>query len=277
MKQFREDLKVLMPVLIKVWGLRVAETRPSILVLEDSTTQAKIIKQMFEDEGASVETVTSAREFTSSPHLFDIKVNAVVIDVHFGEVNGLDLIDPVLRRWPGVTLVMMTANDTDDYAVLAKARAMGAHLVLRKPFNRTNVVAVMADIQAIAKTGSPRKHVVVIDDSKTTCRIAAEVLRSYGFRVSSFQAGLEAIRQLNFDKVDVVLTDINMPEMSGTEIICLVRDVWADVGIIGMSADEKAGRKCANADAFLLKPFGPEELVNKVRSVMDLEIEHLDC
>lgn len=255
----------------------MADSGPSILILEDSTTQAKIIKQMFEDEGASVEVVHNAREFSSSPHLFDIKINAVIIDVHFGEVNGLDLIDSVLRRWPGVTLIMMTANDTDDFAVLAEARDLGAHLVLRKPFSRHNVVAVMEDIKSIAKTGKPRDHVVVIDDSKTTCRIAAEVLRSYGFRVSAFQSGLNAIRQLSFDKVDAVLTDINMPGMSGTEIICLVRDVWEAVGIVAMSADERAGRKCENADAFLLKPFGPEELVNTVKKVMGFEIESLEC
>ena len=107
--------------------------------------------------------------------------------------------------------------------------------------------------------------------------IAAEVLRSYGFRVSAFQSGLNAIRQLSFDKVDAVLTDINMPGMSGTEIICLVRDVWEAVGIVAMSADERAGRKCENADAFLLKPFGPEELVNTVKKVMGFEIESLEC
>ena len=277
MATWLNNLRVSERALHKIWGLRVADIKPSILVLEDSTTQAKIIKQMFEDEGASVETVTSAREFTSSPHLFDIKVNAVVIDVHFGEVNGLDLIEPVLRRWPGVTLVMMTANDTDDYAVLAKARDMGAHLVLRKPFNRTNVMAVLADIQSIAKTGEPRKHVVVIDDSATTCRIASELLRSYGFRVSGFQNGQDAVRQLSFDKVDVVLSDINMPGMSGTELMCLVRDVWRDVGIVGMSADDRAAKKCENADAFLLKPFGPEELIHTVRGVMEQEFEQLDC
>ncbi|MAT35779.1 MAG: response regulator [Ponticaulis sp.] len=258
-------------------GNSVALEKPSLLVLEDSSTQASIISRMFREEGADVEVVTSAREFSTSPKLFDLKIDAAVIDVHFGEVNGLELIEPLLRRWRGITLVMMTANDTDDYAVLAKARELGAHLVLKKPFARAEVTTVLEDIRVISKTGAPRKHVVVIDDSRTTCRIIKELLQSYGFRVSTFTNGQDAIQQLSFDRVDAVLTDVNMPGMPGTELICLVRDVWRDVAIIAMSGESRAELRCKQADAFVPKPFGPEELVSKVRGVIGAEFEHLEC
>ena len=255
----------------------MAGYNPGILVLEDSTTQAKMISMMFETAGASVTTVTTPREFSSAPHLFDLKINAALIDVHFGEISGLKLIEPLARRWPTSVLVMMTANDTDDFAVLAKARELGAHLVLKKPFKREDVAETIADIKSIQETGSRRKHVVLIDDSKTTCKIASDLLRSHGFRVSSFQNGLDAIQQLNYDHVDAVLTDMHMPEMSGSELICLVRDVWANVPIVAMSADEKLASKKFDVDAFVQKPFGPEEIVSTLKNVMRREEYELDC
>jgi len=252
-------------------------TRQSILVLEDSQTQGNLISKMFVECGADVQLVSTAREFSMSPDLFDQKFSAAIIDVHFGEVSGLKLIEPVSRRWPAIVNVMMTANSTDDYAVLAEARNLGAHLVLKKPFDKVRVSDLLKDIESIQITGRPRQHVVVIDDSKTSCRIATEVLRSYGYRVSGFQTGEDAIRQLNFDHVDAVLTDLNMPGMPGEELICLVRDVWENIGIIAMSADASNKTRFKEADAFLPKPFGAEELIHTVGGVLAKDVEVLDC
>tara|TARA_Y100000052_G_scaffold27588_1_gene36960 strand:- start:16941 stop:17708 length:768 start_codon:yes stop_codon:yes gene_type:complete len=255
----------------------VAQKALNILIMEDSLTQAKFIRQMFEHEGAKVEVITTAKDLSYSPHLFDLDVDGALIDVHLGDVNGLQLIDALKRRWPSLCLVMMTANDTNDFSVLAEAREQGAHLVLKKPFGRSDVASVLADVQAIKKTGEPRKHVVVIDDSKVTCKIASQVLSAYGYRVSSFQTGEEAIKRLSYDQVDVVLTDINMPGMSGPELICLIRDVWRNVGIVGMSADEKAISKCGDTDAFVPKPFSPEELIAAIRKAAAIEHHELEC
>ncbi|MBB35547.1 MAG: response regulator [Hirschia sp.] len=246
-------------------------SQAGLLVLEDSVTQAKLISRLFEAEGFHVVVVSSARELTSSPKLFDMDITAALIDVHFGEVNGLKLIKPLAERWPGVVQIMMTANDTDDFRVLAEAREMGAHLMLRKPFGARHVQEISADIQAIENTGRRRRHVVVIDDSATTCKIAERVIKAYGFRVSTFQKGEDAIQQLSFDHVDAVLTDMNMPGMGGVELIRLVRDLWHDVGIVAMSADDgkRASSKARNegADVFIPKPFGPEELMSALKMV----------
>ena len=89
--------------------------------------------------------------------------------------------------------------------------------------------------------------------------------------MSTFQKGEDAIQQLSFDHVDAVLTDMNMPGMGGVELIRLVRDLWHDVGIVAMSADDgkRASSKARNegADVFIPKPFGPEELMSALKMV----------
>ena len=245
----------------------------SVLVLEDSKTQASLIEKMLKAANCHVETLLSARELTSSPRLFDLKADAAFIDVHFGAVNGLDLIKPLTERWSGIVLAMMTANSVDDFSVLAKAREAGSHIVVRKPFSMVDVKNVLADVRAIRNKGERRPHVVVLDDSKTICKVAKDLLKTFDYRVSDFQKGEELFQRLNFDHVDVVLTDMNMPGMSGEEMIMLLRDVWPEVGVVAMSTETQANgaldkARAMGVAAILPKPFGADDLANALAMAM---------
>ena len=240
------------------------------IILEDSQTQGRLIARMVEKSGAKAHVFYSTRDFQANASLGSLKVDAAIVDIHFGDVNGLSLIKPLLDIWPDVILIMMTANDTNDFAILAEARDKGAHLVLKKPFSPIEVKGIVRDVELIQKIGVPRRHVVVIDDNKTTCQIVRNILEACSFRVTTFQVGEFAMGRLNYDRVDAVLTDINMPGMGGGEVVCLVRDIWEDVAILGMSTENSSRDKFhESVDAFVSKPFGPEELVNKINSAIN--------
>lgn len=255
---------------------KVATTTLNVLILEDSATQARFIARMFQDAGARTEIILSANQFATDVLLIDETFHAALIDVNFGKVSGLTLIDPFLQRWPMAAVGMITANGKDDFSVLGEARSQGAHFVLPKPFSKSDVESLLVDIDLFRRTREMRKHVVVIDDSIMSCKIASTLLRAAGYRVSTFQDGLEAICKISYDKVDVVLTDMNMPGMTGQELICLVRDVWANVAIIAMSGDPKLASK-AGADVFIPKPFGPEELIRVTRQALSEKEFQLEC
>ena len=268
----------------------MSATELNILVLEDSHTQAKAIERLLVMEGVRVETISSASDLVKSESLKSLDISAALIDVHFGNVCGLRLIGPLLQRWPGVAVAMMTANGKNDFEVLGEARQLGAHYVMRKPFSRDDVKNFIADVHHIRKTGDRRKHVVVIDDSKTTCQIVSDLLAGYHYRVSTFQKGEDAMQQLSFDHVDAVLTDMQMPGMPGQELITLVRDVWKNVAIVAMSGRQCSPVELKNADAFIPKPFGPDEIIKVLKKAIskhehgdlpviedELDIVQLDC
>ncbi len=243
-------------------------TMLNVLILEDSATQARFIARMFSDVGASVDTLTTAKEFGDALEQSDTQYDAVLIDVHFGDVSGLTLIAPFLTGWPDALVCMMTANKRDDYAVLAEAREIGAHFLLPKPFSRKDVTTFLVDVQQYQNTRHIRDHVIVIDDSAACCKIAERLLTSAGFRVSAFQDPLEAISHLSYDHVDIVLTDMNMPGTSGAELICLIRDVWNDVAILAMSGDARLASN-AGADGYLPKPYSPQEIIRTVMNTLN--------
>ena len=262
----------------------------NILVLEDSLTQAKAIERLLVMEGAKVEVISSANDLLKSETLKTMDITAALIDVHFGTVSGLRLIAPLVNRWPGVAVAMMTANGKNDFQVLGEARELGAHYVMRKPFSQNDVKNFLADVRHIRKTGDRRKHVVVIDDSNTTCQIVSDLLTGYHYRVSTFQKGEDAMQQLSFDHVDAVLTNMQMPGMRGQELINLVRDIWKNVAIVAMSGRQCSPVELKNADAFIPKPFGPDEIIKVLKKAIskhehgdlpviedELDIVQLDC
>lgn len=241
---------------------------PTILVVEDSGTQAKVINQMLVKAGAITAFAASAFDFESISQMNNVKIDAALVDVHLGDVNGLTLIKPILKRWPRAAIAMMTANRKDNFSVLFEARKMGAHFVIAKPFTGEDMKEFLLDIKALKKTGKSRKHVIVIDDSQMSRKIAGMMLKEAGFRVSVFEDGMQAVNQLCYDHVDAVLTDMNMPGTTGQELICLVRDVWQDVGIVAMSGDGEYAKTCG-ADAFIAKPMQPAELIGVVSGVLE--------
>lgn len=244
------------------------DTAPKVLVLEDSTTQARLISRMFEALGVETICFSSALSFKTLGHLSRSPVAAALIDVHFGEVSGLSMLAPVQKIWPGIPMIMMTANSKDDYRALGEAREHGVDLVLPKPFKNSDLQDLLLDIASIRQTGVRRRHVVLIDDSAATRRIVQNMLEEMGYRASAFEDGLSAIQKLSFDHVDVVLTDINMPEMGGDEIIHLVRDVRGDVGIVAMSGDLKLCKNRSMIDGFVPKPFVPAELHRAIENAL---------
>jgi two-component system chemotaxis response regulator CheY len=82
--------------------------------------------------------------------------------------------------------------------------------------------------------------------------------------------GVEALEKLNADPVDIILVDINMPEMGGTELVKKVREISAckEMKIIMVSTESSQevidGTMADGADGFITKPFTPEKFRMKL-------------
>ncbi len=249
--------------------------RLSILVVEDSSVQSRIISGMLTACGCMV--WTAARELDAlSADARKTPTDAVFLDLQLADANGLDLIRPIRLAWPKAVIVAMTANSRDDFGALAQARKLGVDLVLSKPFQEPEARQVLEDVRAIRATGRRRPHVVVIDDSVGVRKVVAGYLEARQMRATVAARPEEMMRRLNYDHVDIVITDLVMPEMSGGEIIRLVRDVWPDVPVIAMSGDgglTNSGGRLAEARrlgaaAIISKPFNESQLASVIETIL---------
>jgi CheY-like chemotaxis protein len=111
-------------------------------------------------------------------------------------------------------------------------------------------------------------RVLVIEDNREQRDFLRVALESAGHQVLTAAHGREALGYLNGQSVDVVLTDLFMPEMDGIELIAALRQRFPGIKVLAMSGragvDYLAVAKELGAARILRKPFGMEELLSAV-------------
>lgn len=117
------------------------------------------------------------------------------------------------------------------------------------------------------------KKILAVDDSKTMRDMVSFTLKGAGYEVVDAEDGKHALDQLKGTKVDAVITDLNMPNMNGFELIRALRAdptyKMAPILMLTTEGDDakKAEGKQAGATGWIVKPFNPEKLVDVVKKV----------
>jgi two-component system chemotaxis response regulator CheY len=117
------------------------------------------------------------------------------------------------------------------------------------------------------------KTILTVDDSATIRQSVKLTLAARGYAVREASSGAQALQLCAAEPVDLVLTDLNMPEMDGIEFIRRVRALPAlrFKPIVMLStesqADKKADGRAAGATGWIVKPFTPEQLAALVQKL----------
>ncbi|CAM3740890.1 Alkaline phosphatase synthesis transcriptional regulatory protein PhoP [Vibrio aerogenes CECT 7868] len=115
-------------------------------------------------------------------------------------------------------------------------------------------------------------HILIIDDDTELTSLLREVLSYEGFTVSEAndgEAGLQALD--NLDKVDLVLLDVMMPKMNGTETLKKMRETRQTPVLMLTAKGEEIDRVIGlelGADDYLPKPFSDRELLARIRAIL---------
>lgn len=114
------------------------------------------------------------------------------------------------------------------------------------------------------------KHrILVVDDDERILHTSQAVLASKGYEVRTARDGFEALIELRAALPDVIITDLGMPNMSGFELLSVVRKRFPRVAVIAISGQYAGGNGGLIADAFFAKgQFKPEELFTKVADLI---------
>jgi two-component system chemotaxis response regulator CheY len=116
--------------------------------------------------------------------------------------------------------------------------------------------------------------ILIVDDSPTIRKMVRASLASLSPECREAGSGLEAIEQLALSPVELIVLDLNMPDMHGIDVIKFVRGhrAYRDLPIIVLTTrgDDDSRRAAAQAGAttYLTKPFAPEILAGTARSLL---------
>lgn len=255
-----------------------------VIAVDDNPTNRAILKGQLGSWGCRVETVESGMEAIERLRLArrgGDPFQLAVIDVQMPGMDGMVLAslisdDRTLLRIPIVLL--SSSGDTIDPDTQHR---LGIAACLVKPARETRLKKAV--LKALHVPSTPRAlpaseerskialrlHVLVAEDNKINQEVATEILSSLGCRVHIAANGIEALRALENQRFDLVLMDVQMPEMDGLEATERIREREKETGerlpIIAMTAHTMKGDRelCLSRgmDGYLSKPIDPHELV----------------
>ncbi len=115
------------------------------------------------------------------------------------------------------------------------------------------------------------KKFLVVDDSASMRQLVSFTIKHAGYEVLVAENGKDALGKLSSGKLDIVITDLNMPDMDGIELIRRLRSMpdYRFVPIVMLTTESQESKKQegkkAGASGWIVKPFSPEQLLGVVR------------
>ncbi|KPU42381.1 sensory/regulatory protein RpfC [Oxobacter pfennigii] len=143
---------------------------------------------------------------------------------------------------------------------------------------KSNYIENKANTASNTRDGADSKAstILIVDDNEINKKVASAFMKNKGYKVLCASNGREALYMLDGNKVDLILMDIQMPELNGFEATKIIRDTErytnAHIPIIAMTAYAMSGdrQKCIDAgmDDYISKPLEANELYKKVESYL---------
>lgn len=119
------------------------------------------------------------------------------------------------------------------------------------------------------------KHILIVDDSKTVRNLVAFIMKKEGFTITTAEDGLDGLEKLYAaEKIDLIISDINMPRMDGFTFVKTVREqeAYRDLPIVvlsteGQEKDIQLGISLG-ANMYMVKPAQPDKMVKNIRMLL---------
>jgi signal transduction histidine kinase/CheY-like chemotaxis protein len=274
--------RVLQPEATARTTVRLAGLR--VLVVDDNSTNRRILtafaerwRMECEEACSGAQALEQLRRSAASRRPFDL----VLLDVQMPEMDGFALAsamrsDPDLH--PG-TVMMLTSLDL--IGATARCRELGIHSYLVKPVSARDLAKAIGralsserarpaamEAPVLAGAAAPLR-ILLAEDNPVNQTLARRLLEKRGHAVTTASTGREAVEQYRQWPFDVVIMDVQMPEMDGLEASAAIRQLGLAVGgsapIIAMTAHAMKGdrERClaAGMDAYVTKPIDGKELL----------------
>jgi CheY-like chemotaxis protein/HPt (histidine-containing phosphotransfer) domain-containing protein len=261
-----------------------------VLVVDDNATNRLVLQEMLRAWrmrpvicADAAEAVSQLQSFAAAGEPFHL----ALFDAHMPEVDGFELAERV-RSHPGLEGgAILMLSSADGLGQMARARNAGISLTLVKPIKQSELFDAIATIlgssprqatmPATRKAAKAALRVLVVEDNPVNQRLATILLEGQGHAVVLAENGRVALARFAADRFDVVLMDVQMPEMDGLEATAAIRQLESAAGghvpIVGVTAHAIKGdrERCiaAGMDGYVSKPIRPETLFEAIDAVLE--------
>jgi signal transduction histidine kinase/DNA-binding response OmpR family regulator len=266
-----------------------------VLVVDDNATNRRILDEILRSWGmqptlvdGGLAALTALDRALEAGKPFPL----AIIDFQMPDMDGFGLAGRIKARPELATTMIMMLSSVGNQGDGVRCRELGIESYLTKPVRQSLLLEAVLSI--LATKGRPRAHPVVVtrhtlneahqhrslrilvaEDNAVNSLLVTALLGKRGHTIVSVVNGREAIAAVRSDAFDIVLMDVQMPEMDGLEATAAIRKLEAMTGahvpIIALTAHAMKGDReiciAAGMDEYLSKPINPNQLFALIDSL----------
>ena len=254
-----------------------------VLVVDDNALNRRILREMLESWGMPVTTVTGGREAIEALQQTAAAGKAtplLVTDVNMPDLDGFELARYIRATSPLQSTAIIVLTSGGRPGDIARCEELGIKFHLMKPVKQSELLEAIVvaagrpseaspDNAAVPDlTALPPLRILLAEDGLANQRLAQALLQKWGHSVTIADNGRKAVEFWGRDPYDLILMDVQMPEMDGFQATQKIRELEQQNGshipIVAMTARAMKGdrEKClaAGMDGYVAKPVRKQEL-----------------
>ena len=265
----------------------------SVLVVDDNATNRRLLEETLKRWGAKPSQVSSGQAALEAIEVAEAAgkpFSIVLLDQQMPGMDGFGVAERIREQPKHISTTIMMLSSGGRRGDASRCRKLGITAYLFKPFKRSELLAAMLiclDCQPTEPARVPliTRHtrrerpralsVLVVEDNLVGQQLAVRLLEKRGHTVEVAVNGEKALAALEKQSYDVVLMDVQMPEVDGFEATAAIREIEKTTGkhlrIVAMTAHAmKSDReKClaAGMDGYISKPIKPQEMFDAIEDM----------
>ncbi|MCG6553702.1 MAG: response regulator [Candidatus Magnetominusculus sp. LBB02] len=201
-------------------------------------------------------------------------VSIILLDINLPDIDGIELLKKIKEIKPDSELIVITGFGNIELAI--QSLRNGAIDYIEKPLNMDEFQAALGRAQERLTEKDlliDRNSILIIDDDELVVRRLGVFFKKEGFEVFTATSGRGGLEIIEFNKVDVVITDIRMSDMDGIEVLKAAKSFYKDIECImvtGIRDNEYAVKSLRTGAAdYITKPVNLDELLISVRKAIE--------
>lgn len=249
----------------------MAITMPHILITDDSAAIRHRLIKLLEPLNATFEEAENGRQAWDmiTNKVFDV----ILTDIDMPEMNGIELCRRLRNGSETRSIPVIVVSSLDSEEDVERGFEVGATYYIAKSDVYTDLLDTVQEVLSRSKRNS-NQLILVVDDSQTIRKIVSDGLSRAGFKILAAEDGQDAIKKLEDHTPDLILSDIDMPNMNGYEFCEAIHTDarFSGIPFVAMSAKNDRGNMNRmiqhGAASYVCKPFNMDSLVIQLEEIL---------